>query len=285
MGKMILNGALVNDANLVAGASNRGLRFGDGIFETFRVVKGIIQLEDLHFERFYRGLKALGFDYPQHLNAGLLRTQIGALCESNGHRIARVRLTVFRGDGGLYDPANHAANYIIQSWALDSENWTFNENGLVAGIYPDARKTMDSFSSLKTNNFLCYAMGALHAKKMQWNDSIIFNAAGDICETTIANIFIVKNGQVSTPALSEGCIAGVVRTWLLGQLHSRGIFAEEKQITKTELMSADEVFLTNSIYGLRWIKSIDAGEGKITNYNNQFGREIFDQVCKNPDDR
>ena len=96
-------------------------------------------------------------------------------------------------------PENHFPNCIIQSWPLEQEGFQLNENGLVTGIYSSARKTMDSFSNIKSNNYLPYAMAALHSKKQKWNDAFLLNTNGTICDSTIANVFIIKDDIILTP--------------------------------------------------------------------------------------
>jgi branched-chain amino acid aminotransferase len=181
-----------------------------------------------------------------------------------------VRLSILRGDGGLYDAINHTPHYIIQTWKLPEGNGEWNSNGLVAGIYSGVKKSCDMLSNLKHNNFLPYVLAALHAKKEKWNDAVILNTAGNICDSSIANIFLVKDEIVYTPALAEGCVAGVMRLALLQFLKANNWRAEEKAITPIELAAADEVFFTNSMYNIRWVQLI--GD---KNYGNSFTKKIY----------
>jgi branched-chain amino acid aminotransferase len=99
-------------------------------------------------------------------------------------------------------------------------------------------------------------MAALDAKKQKWNDAVILNSNGRICDSSIANIFLIKDETIYTPALSEACVAGIIRKHIITQLPLMGYNCVEKEITVEELLNADEVFLTNSIYITRWVKSI-----------------------------
>ena len=90
-----------------------------------------------------------------------------------------------------------------------------NENGLVIDVFPGARKSCDSFSNLKSNNYLPYVMAGLYAKKNKLNDCIVLNSFDRVCDSAIANIFIVEKDKIFTPPLSEGCVAGVMRRWML----------------------------------------------------------------------
>jgi branched-chain amino acid aminotransferase len=252
------NGKVYRSDKVFIGANNRSLRYGDGLFETMKIQGGKIVLADDHFDRLWKGLQLLEFDVPLTFSRETLTKHILALPGKNMHpRDVRVRLNVFRGDGGLNDVINNFPNYIIQTWVLPDHSNQLNSNGIVAGIYEDARKTCDAFSNLKHNNFLPYVMAAFHAKKMKWNDAIVLNSYGRICESTIANIFYIKDNVVYTPALTEGCIAGVMRKSLLAKLPAIGYEVVKKEVTIDELLNADEVFFTNAVSPIRWLQSID----------------------------
>ena len=110
-------------------------------------------------------------------------------------------------------------------------------------------------------------MAALFAKKEKWNDAILLNTDGRLCDTTIANIFLIKDEMVYTPALTEGCIAGVMRRNLIEKLTAANYKLVEGKLSVDELLDADEVFLTNSIYNMRWVQSI--GDKKYSNTQTQ----------------
>jgi len=250
------NGKILPAATAILTADNRGFRYGDGLFETMKIKDGRISLEEYHFERLFAGLKLLQFQPSPLFTAGALAGKIRELCKSNGHlTLARVRLAVFRGEGGLYDPAGHLPQYLIQSWDLAETIAGLNVNGLVAGVFPDGRKACDPFANLKSNNFLIYAMAALYAKQQQWNDCLVLNSYGRVADSTIANLFYCKGGMIYTPPLSEGCVAGVMRRHLLETLPGAGFPIREKETSPEDLEGADEIFLTNALRGIQWVGS------------------------------
>lgn len=235
-------------------AANRGFRYGDGLFETMKVVHEKIWLESYHFERLFVGLALLKFEIPPLINAEKLAAEIAHLCQKNKcEKLARVRLTAFRGNGGLYDE-DRALQYIIECWPANETMNRLNENGLVTAIFPDARKSCDIFSNLKSSNYLPYVMAALHAKEHKLNDCLVLNTSGHIADATIANVFIIKDNMIITPALSEGCVNGVMRRYLLEKLPAAGYKIQEAPVTIDDLESAGELFLTNAMYGIRWVK-------------------------------
>ena len=264
----IYNGKTYKEESPILSVNSRGLKYGDGLFETIKSIKGELQFIDEHLARLWKGLQVLRFNIPKHFTPEYLQDEIFALLKKNSHeKMARIRLTVFRGDGGLYDEINHKPHYLVQSWPLLDDAGEWNSNGLVLGIYTDVKKSCDLLSNLKHNNFLPYSMAALHAKKQKWNDAVLQNTEGGVCDTTIANLFLIKDGVIYTPALAQGCIAGIIRKFLINRLTAANYKIIEGRLTGDDLDAADEVFLTNSIYNLRWVQSL--GEKKYTNIQTQ----------------
>jgi branched-chain amino acid aminotransferase len=264
----IFNGKYHAAESVILSANSRGLRYGDGLFETIKSINGQLQFIDEHFARLWKGLQVLQFNIPKHFTPDHLQNEILLLLKKNGNdKIARIRLTVFRGDGGLFDEINHAPNYLIQTWKLPAESGTWNSNGLVLGVYPDVKKSCDILCNLKHNNFLPYAMAAIHAKKQKWNDAVLLNSEGRLCDTTIANIFLIKDELICTPALQEGCIAGIMRKNVMSLLTTADYKITEGKLSINDLLEADEVFLTNSIYNMRWVQSLE--DKKFTNIQSQ----------------
>jgi branched-chain amino acid aminotransferase len=275
-GYLLYNGNFYNSTEPIVTADNRGLRYGDGLFETFTITGEKIPFMDWHFERLFNGLQLLEFELPAWFTPSYLAAQVSALCKKNRHPTARIRINIIRGNGGLYDPEDHFPNCIIQSWPLPDAGFQLNQNGLVTGIYYGAKKSMDSFSGIKSNNYLPYSMAALYAKKQQWNDAFILNTDGRVCDASIANVFIIKNEILYTSPLTEGCVAGIMRKHLLENLALNGFTIQEQEISVDNLLAADEVFLTNAIKGIRWV-----GHCGTATYTNQFTTRIFTRLLKN----
>jgi aminodeoxychorismate lyase len=276
MDKIVYNGKFLSKGTAIVTSESRGLRFGDGCFETIKVVKGKIILNDLHFARLLSSLDTLGFDLPASFTSTMLSDKVLELVKKNKHvDYARVRINVFRGEGGLSDLENDLPNYIIESWQLDNTISDFNANGFVIDIYKDARKSCDHFSHIKSNNFLPYVLAAKWARNHQLNDALLLNASDRLADATIANVFIVNNGILETPAINEGCVSGVMRKYLINACRKEGIPVEETAVSVEDLQSASEVFLTNAIRGIRWVKQV--GD---MNYTCQVSRLLHRKLVK-----
>lgn len=272
----IYNDQFFHQHETVTTIDNRGLRYGDGLFETIRIYQGKILNEDFHFERFFNGMKTLEFDIPENFSPAFFRHAIKDLLQMNCiEENARIRLMVFRNDGNIFDIEKNFPNYIIEASALP-QYIELNEAGLVIDVFPTARKSCDIYSNLKSNNYLLPVMAARFAKKNGLDDVILLNAFERICESAIANVFIIKNNKIYTPPLSEGCVKGTMRRWMLEKFALKKYTVVEKKLSVDSILNADEIFLTNSIRLVRWVQKF-----REKTYGNQKVKEIFKSIIQN----
>jgi len=263
------NGRIYEEGQTVLAITDHSYRYGDGLFETMKGTAGAIMFKEDHFERLYSGLRILKINVPALFTKQYIEDQIKDLCKKNDCRgLARIRLSVSRGSGGLYD-CDNKFSYSIECWPLEERG--LNENGLVIDIFPEARKSIDAFSNLKSANYLPYTMAAVWAKENKLNDALVLNAHGRICDASIANVFWVKDEVIFTPPLSEGCVAGVMRKKILDlAIRRQGFLVKESVLTESTLFDADEIFLTNVTSGIKWVKA-----SRDTIYNNTISSKIF----------
>lgn len=256
-----LNGKLLNEAKASISVNNRSFRYGDGCFETIRISNNAIPLWQYHQERLFATLHTLQFNLPSSFTPSFLLENIRALVLKNGHQLlGRIRLTIFRSNGGLYDPENHFPNYLIQSWPLNDALQTLNNNGLVIGLYNGGLKAADTLANIKSNNYLLYALAALYAKQSHWNDALVLNHKGSLADSTIANLFIINGQTISTPPLTDGPVNGTMRRHLLKKLIEAGYDVKEKSVSPEDVKAAQEVFVTNAVYGMKWVKQFEEKE-------------------------
>ena len=271
---LFYNGKISKTGKLLISPDNRSFRYGDGFFETMKMVNGKLLLADYHFERLFASLKLLQFQQPVYFTPEYLLENVTLLARKNfHHKLARIRITIFRGDGGLYDVENHFPHHLIQTLPIQPGYNSFNDNGMVLGIFKDARKICDAYSHIKSNNYLSYAMAALWAKEHKLNDALLLNPYDRVADATIANVFIVKDGAVKTPALSEGAVSGVMRRYLLQCLRKENMPIEETQLQVEDVLQASEIFLTNSIYGIKWVKQLEKN-----GYTNQLSSLLYKKM-------
>ncbi len=262
-----VNGSYFADDQPVFLSANRSYRYGDGLFETMKVVNRSIAFEDLHFNRFFNGLNTLEYIIPKSANRNWLKNEIIKLCDKNELVNARVRLSAWSGEGFI-DKTDRPFNFLLESSPIQNDSSIWSEKGLHIGVFNNGRKSFDSFANLKSASFLIYVMAAKKAMDNQWNDCIVLNANDRIADTTKANIFIIWGEKIYTPPLSDGCVAGVTRQYLLQKLGA-DFFIDEKSLTLQDLEQADEVFMTNAIRGIQSVHQYN----EIV-YTNKFTREI-----------
>lgn len=249
-----INGKIIATAEAAIPADNGAFRYGMGLFETMLVQNGQIRLPSYHWQRLFEGMKHLYFDVPVLFTAALLEAEVLRTVKRNNlSTYCRVRLQVYIGSGGIFGEGPQKPHYVIECYSLPEDNRLLNANGLVLGMATGIAKSIDSLSNLKSANGLVYAVAARQAKHNKWNDALLYNTQGYITESAIANLFWVKDGTIFTPPLRDGCVAGVMRKYILEQW--QGI--EERSLTYEELMLADEVMLTNAIKGVRWVSDIE----------------------------
>lgn len=237
------NGSLLNETSPVVKASNRSLRYGDGLFESMRWENDEISLRDFHFERLFHGLDILQMERPPGFTADYLFTQIRELCKKNGRETARIRLNVFREESPAFHPVNNDLQFIIEMADLPGSK----PESLRLTVYHDEKKATGILSNLKTNSYLLSVMAAKYAQQRGFDDALMLNARDGVCEASSSNIFFIKDRTVFTPPLTEGCVAGVMRRYLLQQLPSLGFMVQEIPFSLEMIYEMDEVFLTNAI--------------------------------------
>ena len=252
-----LNGRILEADDAGLPHDNRAFRYGFGLFETLLCCNGAIELAHYHWHRLFAGMKQLHFTVPKLFTPAFLEQEILKIVKKNKlEALCRIRLQVWPGNGGLYD-AGDPLQYLIECFALDEQVIALNDNGLVIGIAEGIAKSCDILANLKTCNALPYAVAARQAKANRWNDALLLNDKGRIAESTIANIFWVKEARIYTPPLTEGCINGVMRRHLFHTSFLKSFLIEEALLTPGILQDADEIFLTNAIRKIKWVSDYD----------------------------
>ena len=252
------NGELLPLEKSVIALGNRAFRYGDGFFETIRVRNGIPLWLEYHLSRIKQSALVLGIDLPLSLTSESLFEHLQDLCKLNQLNTgARIRISVFRGGSGFYLPDSDLGEFVIEASPLPHNDYVSNHYGLQAGFFRDHTKHPSPMAAIKTSSALIYVLAALYGKKKGWDDAIILNSEGKIAEATSSNIFMVSKGKIYTPSLDQGCVDGVMRRVLLDVAKENKMVIRDCVISASDLEKADEVFITNTIKGIQWIKGID----------------------------
>lgn len=268
MNEINLNGQIINSEEKLAGKDHRGLKYGDGLFESIRMLDGTMPFLTDHLRRLYRGMRFLKIDKPKHFNTVFFRKEIKQI--TGIEKNARIRLSLFRTAGGLYTPTKNTASYLIEYQPIKPNHWQWLKNGLNVKICPTIQLPITAWSGLKTANSLPYILAGLWKTEAGLDDCILLNQKGFVAEASSSNIFYFKNKVLYTSTDQSGAILGVMRKQVIKRAKENGIKLIKKEVPPSELLAADEVFLTNAIQGIRWIKTLGKVQFKKENTLDLF---------------
>lgn len=249
-----INHEIVPEDMPVFSAANRSFRYGDGLFESMRMNNGRLQFADLHADRIQRGMKALKMEGYSQVDAGFLQHKVEELSRVNklGPNV-RARLTVYRDAEGLYSPSHNKMGFVLEVSKMDTSRYELNTKGLLIDVFTEVSKAQGALSSYKTCNSLVYVLAGVYKNQHRLDEALILNQEGFLCEAVSCNVFVVYQNKIYTPALTEGCIAGVMRHVVISIAKKAGLEVLEAQINPAVLDQAEEVFVTNASRGIQWV--------------------------------
>ena len=195
-------------------------------------------------------------EIPAIFSEKFLRDSIENLLAKNEIRGGgRLRFTFFREGAGTYRPVSNRLGFLLEVEPMHQRIFQLNDKGLSIDIFPELTKEHSVFSPFKMLGNQIYIQASIWAQNHNLNDAFILNPKGKIIEATASNTFIVKNGRIYTPAVSEGCVGGVMRMAVINAAIRVGVPIYESEISTDDITFADEVFLTNAIQGISWVGS------------------------------
>ncbi|MGQ9532111.1 MAG: aminotransferase class IV [Desulfotomaculales bacterium] len=241
-----LNGRLVPADGARVSAADRGFLYGDGVFETLRAYGGRpFQLTE-HVARLYRSASLMGLELPWP--PGAVREAVEATIEANKLAEAYVRITVTRGEGlGIEPPTAAKPTLVVHTRPLAIDPQVYQKG--IAAVVVRTRRNLPAAVPLeaKSLNFLNNILAYREARAMGAQEAIMLNAEGAVAEGSVSNLFVVVQGKVLTPSMEAGIFPGLARETVLRLAREMGQPVEERLFGPDMLLSADEVFLTNSV--------------------------------------
>lgn len=270
---MVNFNGIISETDIQLTVSNRSFLYGDGVFETLKVVNNKILFFEDHYFRLLASMRIIRMQIPMSFTLEYLEEQILALVnKQNIQDSARVRLTVFRNDGGYYTPVDNKVSFVIQAFALSSQSYALKYAEFEVDLYKDFVVTKQLLSTLKTNNKLIQITASIFAKENGLDACLLINEDKNVVEAANGNLFMLLDNQLITPPLSEGCLNGIMRKQILKLAKELDrIEVVEKPISPFDLQKADELFITNVIVGIQ----------PITKYRKkEFGQELSEQLLE-----
>ncbi len=253
-----IDGRVVDGAVATIPVTDHGLLYGDGIFEGIRVYGRRVFRLEAHMARFNASAKALALELPGGIRA--TRQIVLDTARDFGADEAYIRLIATRGDGPLgIDPTTCPEPRllcIIDRIAVYPEEKQRTGVDLVtSSLRRPAPDVLDP--RVKSLNYLNNALAKLEAKQRGADDALLLNSAGMIAEAAVANVFVVRAGELLTPPATDGALEGITRAVLMELAASLGHSVREKTIGRFDLFCADEAFLSGSGAGVVPIRSLD----------------------------
>ncbi|GAB1856857.1 aminotransferase class IV [Flavobacteriaceae bacterium MHTCC 0001] len=267
------NGTILGDDTYIS-IHNRGYAYGDALFETIRVLDGKVLFWEDHYFRLMASMRIMRMEIPMHFTMEFLENQVKLTLEANGfeNENARVKLVVHRNEGGLYLPTQNAIGYNISVKPLQTAVFELNANAYEVDLFKDYYVAPTLLSTLKTNNKAINVVASIYANENGLNNCLLLNTNKQVVEALNGNLFLVKDNVIKTPPLEDGCLKGIMRTQVLRLIEKMPDFKiEESSISPFELQKADELFVTNVIFGAQ----------PITKYRKKtFKSEVSESLIK-----
>jgi branched-chain amino acid aminotransferase len=232
---------------------NRAFLYGDAVFETVKILDNkILFLED-HYFRLMASMRILRMEIPMNFTMEFFENELISKAKAeNIETSARARITVYRKDGGYYLPENNNVDYLISVSKIEQPLYQIEKSNYEVDIYKDFYVSKQLLSTLKTTNRLINSIGSIYANENDLDNCILLNEEKSVIETLNGNIFMLKDGVLSTPPIADGCINGIMRKQVLALAKTiETIEVRETTISPFDLQKADELFITNIIKGIQ----------------------------------
>ena len=243
------NGELFAEESVLLSTKNRAFKYGDGLFETIKATKTKVIFWEDHYFRLMASMRMLRMKIPMSFTLEFLEQEIlKTIPTQNEASFYRIRLTVFRKDGGFYTPETNEIDFLIEASPLNYET----KKEYAIDVYKDFYNYSGLLSTVKTTNRMLNTLASIFSKENNLDNCVLINENKGVVEVANGNIFILIDTTVKTPALTEGCIKGIVRKKVLEIIQENPDYTiEETTISPFEIQKAEEVFITNAIIGVQ----------------------------------
>lgn len=244
------NGIISPSEKLMLSYQNRAFKYGDAIFDTLKYQDGYVPYLEDHYFRLMSSLRMLRMKIPMNFTLNYYQEEILKTIKANELGNARIRVTVFRKDGGLYKPEDNNINFLIEVSKLILKS----QEVYKMELFKDFPVQKGLLSTIKSNNRIINVLASVYAKEFDFHNCILINDNKNIVEAINANIFLIKGIDIYTPALEEGCIDGIIRKKIIEMIEGQESYRiYQTTISPFELLKCDEIFVTNSIFNIQTV--------------------------------
>ncbi|HZW78069.1 MAG TPA: aminotransferase class IV [Flavobacteriaceae bacterium] len=245
------NGKLFNKETSLISIYNRGLNYGDALFETMRYSAGKIIFWEDHYFRLMASMRMLRMEIPMNFTMEFLQEEVQKIVKDDENAL-RIKIIIYRKEGGKYNPTSREIEYLITKETLKEDHYLLDVSSYEIELYKDFAVSSGLLSGLKTTNKLINVLGSIFAEENHYQNCLLLNESKNVVEALNANVFLVFGKTIVTPPLTDGCLNGILRKKLIGILKADPDYEMvERSVSPFELQKADEIFLTNVITGIR----------------------------------
>ncbi len=270
-----INGNIVALDSDKISIKNRGLLYGDAVFETLKVSSGKIFFWEDHYFRLMASLRILRIDIPMNFTMEFLQNEIlRTVPDDSTTTDHRIKMYFSRKAGGKYTPQSNDLEYFIESEPIEGSFYIIDDSDYEIELFKDHLISSGLLSTLKTNTKTIHVLGSIFAQENEYQNCLILNEKKNVVEALNGNIFIVKDNTVITPPLVDGCLRGIIRKQIISivdQLDEYGF--EERSVSPFELLKVDEIFITNVMVGIQPVTQY-----RNKTYVNQVAKQILPRL-------
>jgi len=273
-----LNGYIIRNKHLGIQVNNRGLNYGDGLFESIKFANNRLNFWEDHYFRLMASMRIVRMEIPMNFSPEYLEEEIRKTLAANKlqEKSARVKFLVVRKAGGFYTPDTNQVDFLITTDEIASNTYQLNEKGLNIELYKDFYKNSGLLSTIKTTSAQLYSVASIFRKENDFDECLLLNERKEVVEAISANIFILKGDDLITPPLESGCLKGIMRKKIIEFAPQINLNVKEEVFSPFALQKADEVWLSNSIKGLQWV-----GQYRKKNYTSEKAAAMLKKINVN----
>ncbi|MGY8885967.1 MAG: aminotransferase class IV [Flavobacteriales bacterium] len=270
------NGNLIQNTETSMGPDNRGLHYGDAVFETLRVSGSKIFFWEDHYFRLMASMRILRMEIPVNFTLEFLEKEVLNLVETFSEKNSsyNIKILVWRKAGGKYSPKSNDIEYLLTGAQIETLFYTLHDKRYEVELFKDHFVNSGILSTLKTNNKIVQVLGSIFAKENDYQNCLLLNETKTIVEALNGNLFLVKGSIIKTPPLTDGCLNGILRKQIIAIcLQLPEYTLEEASVSPFELQKADEMFVTNVISGIQPISKYRKKE-----YSNTVAKNLLTKL-------
>ncbi len=248
-----LNGQITSNSELLT-PNNRAFAYGDGVFETMKVVAGKILFWEDHYLRLMASMRIMRMEIPLSFTMDYLEQQIQdtVVALNSTSPAYKARITVYRNEGGRYTPRVNTVSFVVVAEPIDSPFYLFSIDDYEIELFKDYYVNSGLLSTIKSTNRAINILAGIFAQENDYHNCVLLNENKMVVEATNGNLFLVFGNTIKTPSIESGCLRGVLRKQLLSMAKQLPEYQfEETSISPFELQKADEIFITNVLVGIQ----------------------------------